>query len=242
MPLSQRNQHFFASTQGRIVLLLRRSSHTVDELARTLSLTDNAVRAHLTALERDGLVCQAGSRRGGGKPALVYDLTLEAEQLFPKAYAPVLQQVLDILSTCMSPEQIGEIMQKGGRRLAGKWNIAPGELRARLQGAVAILNELGGLAELEVRDDTYAIQGYSCPLAAVVLAIQRSASSRKRCSQNWLAYQSMSIVSGTSLRDAALLPRRFEGVRSFHLRAVERSIGQRISLFCLLAMPAAACS
>jgi predicted ArsR family transcriptional regulator len=54
MQLSHRNQRFFASTRGRIVTLLRRSSHTVEELAQALDLTDNAVRAHLATLERDG--------------------------------------------------------------------------------------------------------------------------------------------------------------------------------------------
>ncbi|HEX7736126.1 MAG TPA: ArsR family transcriptional regulator [Ktedonobacteraceae bacterium] len=162
------NQHFFASTRGRIVLLLRRASHTVDELAHDLDLTDNAVRAHLATLERDALVRPGGTRRGGGKPAVVYNLTPEAEQLFPKAYAPVLQQLLEVLSTCLSAEKITEIMESTGQRLAAQWSIAPGKLSARLQQAVAILNELGGLAELREGDETYVIQGYSCPFAVIV--------------------------------------------------------------------------
>ena len=32
-----------------------------------------------------------------------------------------------------------------------------------------MLNELGGLAELEERNDTVVIRGYSCPLAGVTL-------------------------------------------------------------------------
>jgi DNA-binding transcriptional ArsR family regulator len=84
---------FFESTRGRIVVLLRRSGRTVEELARALGLTDNGVRAHLAVLERDGIARQRGSVRrgsGGGKPAYVYELTSEAEELFPKAYEPVL--------------------------------------------------------------------------------------------------------------------------------------------------------
>src|SRR5437899_13088388 len=89
------NRQFFVSTRGRIITLLRRGSRTVDELAQALSLTDNAVRTHLATLERDGLVRQRGARRGSGKPAYVYDLTPEAEQLFPKAYGPVLHELLE---------------------------------------------------------------------------------------------------------------------------------------------------
>src|SRR5713226_3364089 len=92
------NQHFFASTRGQIVTLLRRGSRTVDELAQALNLTDNAVRAHLATLERDGFVRQRGVRRGSSKPAYVYDVNPEAESLFPKAYDRVLRQVLDVLS------------------------------------------------------------------------------------------------------------------------------------------------
>ena len=56
-------QRFLSSTRGRLVTLLRRSARTVDELAHELGLTDNAVRAHLATLERDGLVA---SRPGQG--------------------------------------------------------------------------------------------------------------------------------------------------------------------------------
>lgn len=49
-------KRFFASIRGRIVALLRRAGRTVDELTQALDLTDNAVRAHLAALERDGMV------------------------------------------------------------------------------------------------------------------------------------------------------------------------------------------
>src|SRR5438034_548649 len=38
----------------------------------------------------------------------------------------------------------------------------------RLEAAVSVLNALGGLAELEQQNGNYVIQGYSCPLAAVV--------------------------------------------------------------------------
>ena len=87
------DEKFFESTRGRMITLLRRSRRTIAELARALGLTDNGVRAHLAILERDGVVRQRGWVRrgsGGGKPAYVYELTSEAEDIFPKAYALVL--------------------------------------------------------------------------------------------------------------------------------------------------------
>lgn len=168
MPAPQGDQRFFASTRGRIVALLRRSTRTVDELAQALGLTDNAVRAHLTTLERDGLIHQQGVRRGSGKPAYAYELTPEAERLFPKPYVPVLRQLLDVLDERMIPEELEALLRNVGQRLAAGRSMPAGDVRTRLEAAVAVLNELGGLAELEEHDDTFVIRGYSCPLAAAV--------------------------------------------------------------------------
>ena len=169
---TNRDEKFFASTRGRMVTLLRRSGCTVEELARALGLTDNGIRAHLAVLERDGIVRQRGTVRrgsGGGKPAYVYELTLEAEDLFPKAYEPTLRRLLDILSDQLGPEESEAILRSVGRRLAEEHTTRADGAHARLEAAVELLNELGGLAELEDRDGAVVIRGYSCPLAGVTL-------------------------------------------------------------------------
>ena len=169
---------FFAGTRGQLVALLRRNTQTVEELAQELHVTDNAVRAHLAALERDGLVRQRGVRRSGGsgKPAYAYALTADAEELFPKAYVPVLRQVLTVLAQRSSLVEVDALMREVGRSLAREQGATRSELKrgadleldARLTAAVNVLNDLGGLAELEEGDGQCTIRGYSCPLAAVV--------------------------------------------------------------------------
>jgi predicted ArsR family transcriptional regulator len=165
-----RDQKFFEGTRGKVVTLLRRGGRTVEGLARELDLTDNGVRAHLATLERDGIVRQRGSVRrgsGGGKPAYVYELTTEAEELFPKAYEPVLSQLLDVLVTQLGPEKSEALLRSVGRRIAEGQTVPADGARGGLEAAVGVLNELGGLAELEVRDGSFVIRGYSCPLAGV---------------------------------------------------------------------------
>ena len=166
--MSQRNLRFFTSTRGKIVALLRRASRTVEELTQALDLTDNAVRAQLAALERDGLVQQSGSRKSSSKPASVYTLTAAAEELFAKAYGPVLRQLLEELTERMPAEELEGLMRATGRRLAAQWPLPRGELHTRVEAAVSVLNALGGLTELERHNGTYLIQGYGCPLAVVV--------------------------------------------------------------------------
>jgi len=160
-------EHFWASTRGQIVALLRRASRTVDELARALNLTDNAVRAHIATLERDGLVEQRGARRSASKPAQAYGLTVEAEQLFPKAYEPVLAHLMTVLSEQFGPDRLDDLLRAVGHRIAHRYAATDGSLESRLEGAVTLLNGLGGLAEYQITERGIAIQGYSCPLAAI---------------------------------------------------------------------------
>lgn len=164
------DKQFFASTRGRIVTLLRRGGRTVEDLAHAIGITDNGVRAHLAVLERDGIVRQRGtvSRGGGGKPAYVYELAPEAEGLFPKAYAPVLRRLLDVMAERLGPEETEALLRAVGRRIADEQTVQADGVRQRLEAAVAILEELGGLAELEEDDGTFVLRGYSCPLTSAV--------------------------------------------------------------------------
>jgi predicted ArsR family transcriptional regulator len=161
------DKRFFASTRGRIVALLRATSRTVDELADALGLTDNAVRAHLATLERDGLVEPTGRRRGVSKPAVAYDLTAQAEQLFPKAYEPVLRELVAVVGERLGPGAAESLLRETGRRLAAGHRV-DGPLRVRLENAVAVFGELGGTAAVEEQDGRLFLRGRSCPLAGTV--------------------------------------------------------------------------
>ena len=171
MLIVPQDERFFGSTRGRIITLLRRGARTADELARTLGLTDSAVRMHLTALERDGLVHRGGVRRGTGKPAYTYALTPKAERLFPKAYEHALRQLLDVLSARLPPAALDGVLREVGRRLAaehaGRAALA-NEPRARLEQAMAFFTELGGLPEVAEQDGGLVLRSHSCPLAGVV--------------------------------------------------------------------------
>lgn len=161
-------RRFFETTRGQLVALLRRGVRTVEELARAVGLTDNAVRAHLSTLERDGLVRQEGLRRseGPGKPATLYEIHPDAEPLFSRAYAPVLAALLAELGSRMPPEAVEAVMHATGRRLAGPARSDHrGDLAARVRAGAALLNSLGGDAQVEEKAGTFSIRGCGCPLS-----------------------------------------------------------------------------
>lgn len=162
-------ERFLESTRGQVVTILRNAPCTVEELATKLHLTDNAVRAHLVTLERDGLVRQSGLRRGARKPHFTYVLTDEADRLFPKAYDALLNQLIAVLKTRLSPAEIEDVLREVGRGIAATMpNGHNGSLNGRVQKAVKVLEAIGGSAGVEQRDDCIVIRGNGCPLAAAV--------------------------------------------------------------------------
>jgi predicted ArsR family transcriptional regulator len=163
------DQRFFESTRGQIVTILRSSPCTVEELATRLELTDNAVRAHLSTLERDGIVRQSGIRRGARKPHFTYALTEEADGLFPKAYDALLNQLIAVLKHRLSPTEIEDVLREVGRAVAASTpNGHDASLQSRLQKALRVLESIGGSAEIERRNGKIVIRGNGCPLAAAV--------------------------------------------------------------------------
>ena len=163
------DQRFFESTRGQIVTILRSSPCTVEELATRLELTDNAVRAHLSTLERDGIVRQSGIRRGARKPHFTYALTEEADGLFPKAYDALLNQLIAVLKHRLSPTEIEDVLREVGRAVAASTpNGHDASLQSRVQKALRVLEAIGGSAEVEQHDGKIVIRGNGCPLAAAV--------------------------------------------------------------------------
>jgi predicted ArsR family transcriptional regulator len=158
-----------ASPRGRVLDRLRQAPQTVEQLASSLGVTGNAVRAHLAALEREGLVRRGDPRRTTRRPSRTYRLAPGVETLFCQAYIPYLDQLLRVLGGSLPSRELEAWVRAVGRRLAGP--RASGPLSARVAAAAALLDEMGGVTEVKTRGNggvTYVIHGSVCPLDAVV--------------------------------------------------------------------------
>ncbi len=156
------------STRGQILQLLRKGEQTVNDLAAALQLTDNAVRAHLLSLERDGLVHQSGTQPGVRKPHATYALTADAEQIFPKAYGPLVDLILTVLSRKLNASELKTGMREVGRKVANEHlaEVKGKTRQQRINAALRILSDLGGAARFEKSEGKHLIRGHGCPLAA----------------------------------------------------------------------------
>jgi predicted ArsR family transcriptional regulator len=157
-----------AGTRGRIIDLIRRSPATVTEIATRLGLTYNAVRGHLTALQRDGLVRTGEPRRGETRPSAVYELAPGVDDALSRAYMPFASHLVRALTDALPEPQLDEIMRDVGRRLAAEWPRPRGTVAERVESASALLQELGAPNELQRRNGMLEIRGFGCLLAAAV--------------------------------------------------------------------------
>jgi predicted ArsR family transcriptional regulator len=163
------DRRLLGTTKGRILVLLCRGRRTVSELASSVDLTANAVRAQLQRLQRDGLVQQAGSRRGVRKPHADYEITPKARQLFPTAYEPVLQAVLDVVDKHLPQRVTRKLLADVLRHLTQR-HLGKIEARDPRQRFAEIMNRIEALSPgvgLEKQSSTTVIRACSCPLASV---------------------------------------------------------------------------
>jgi predicted ArsR family transcriptional regulator len=166
-------KQFYETSRGRIVELLRRGPLTVERMASQTGVTTNAVRALLTAMERDGLVRRAGKRHGGAtRPSHLFELTSEVQQLLSRAYVPLLTNLLQVMAKGQSSAQLNKIMRQTGRALAAEFarpsRAAEQSLSARVESVSELLNtELGAITEVVREDGGLVIRGAGCPLSAL---------------------------------------------------------------------------
>src|ERR1039457_3113681 len=79
-------------------LLRNKAGLSVDELSRNLAVTRTAVRQHLAALMRDGLVGPGATRPSGGRPQQLYLLTDVGKEAFPRHYSWFAQLLINAMA------------------------------------------------------------------------------------------------------------------------------------------------
>ena len=151
-------------------MLLRRNDMTVNELAEKLGLTDNAVRANLLSLERDGIVEQKGMVKGFRKPHYIYGLSESARELFPRPYGLLFTKLLSALRSALSPSALIDRFREVGSGI-GKENKIEGDadLDQKIERALTAIESLGGAATHASANGETVISSESCPFAEAVV-------------------------------------------------------------------------
>ncbi|QAY86819.1 helix-turn-helix transcriptional regulator [Pseudomonas arsenicoxydans] len=99
-------------------LLHHAGGMSIDELADQLAVTRTAIRQHLAALERDGLVLRGETRPTGRRPEQLYRLTEHGKEQFPRQYQMLASVLIDEVADIIGPDALKTLMRSMGRKLA----------------------------------------------------------------------------------------------------------------------------
>ena len=160
------------STRMEILELLRRRGRSSAEtIANDLGVTPNAIRQHLTNLEREGLVASQPERSGRGRPALLFGLTERADAVFPKRYGQLATMVLQEVQEMAGPEALDEIFARVAVRHAGaiEKDIAGMHFEAKLDRVVSWIGRAGTLVEQTDTPEGVRVTIHNCPFRNTAL-------------------------------------------------------------------------
>jgi predicted ArsR family transcriptional regulator len=164
------DRRFFESSRGKIVTLLRRNDLTVNDLAEELGLTDNAIRANLMSLERDGLVQQKGMVKGFRKPHYIYGLSETARELFPRPFGLLFNKLLSALRATLSPSALIDRFREVGSGIGKENKIEEdADLSQKIERALTAIESLGGAASHVSSNGKTLITSEGCPFAEAVI-------------------------------------------------------------------------
>ena len=160
------------STRMEVLELLRRRGRSSAEIiASDLGVTPNAVRQHLTNLERDGFVVSHPERSGRGRPSLLFSLTERADSVFPKRYGQLATMVLQEVQEMGGPEALDEIFARVATRHASA--IEPAleglEFDEKLRRVVTWIGRAGTLAEQTETSEGVKVTIHNCPFRNTAL-------------------------------------------------------------------------
>lgn len=106
-------------TQQKLLrkLLLSPEGATVEELCRTLGISHNAVRQHLTALMAQGFVARGEAIPSGGRPRACFVLMPIARELFPRNYALIAGGMIEYLYAHAGVQAVQAMLAEMGAKL-----------------------------------------------------------------------------------------------------------------------------
>ena len=92
---------------------------SVDQLGRKLQIMSVTVRAHINVMERGNLVKGRELRTGrAGRPRIVYSLTDQAQELFPKDYDHLAVSLISNMRKLYGNDSVKEVLKLVGEEIA----------------------------------------------------------------------------------------------------------------------------
>jgi predicted ArsR family transcriptional regulator len=165
-----------SSLRRAILIHLRQAGPTSpDALASALVASRTGVLQQLHALEEAGLVRHVAERHGVGRPRHLYDVTAEAQELFPADYGGFASGLLKAIQAVGGDDLVEEVFAARRRQIGDRARRRMSErlpegapLIDKVRVLAVLQDEAGYLAEALVDDDgTVRLREHNCAIDKV---------------------------------------------------------------------------
>ena len=173
-PLGERGTE--GKTRRAIVRLLKQEG-ALDSaaLARRLKVTPMAVRQHLYALQKEKLVTHDERPVPLGRPAKFWQLTRDADRLFPEAYAELTLALIGAMGESFGPSGMQKVLDARAAAQGAAYRAripASAPLEKKLRDLARVRSEEGYMAEVRRDGDAFLFIENHCPICAAANVCQ----------------------------------------------------------------------
>lgn len=145
-----------------------------ETLAAHFNITAMAVRQHLYALQKEGLITYQEEPRPMGRPAKLWHLTPAADRFFPDRYAELTLSLINSMKEAFGEAGLERLLEVRTREQIQTYQaILPrrATLKRRLEALAKQRTEEGYMAEIIPQaDGTFLLAEKHCPICAVATA------------------------------------------------------------------------
>ena len=167
-----------SAARRRVALLLkRRGPLSPQAIADELGLTDVAARQHLSGLEAAGLAASEQLPPAGrGRPGTVWQLTEDADALFPDRHGELTVGLIDAIRKTVGEDGLGRIVEVRARdqlNLYREQIPKRGSLRKRVEALADQRTDEGYMAEVvQEKPGVYLLIEHHCPICDAARSCQ----------------------------------------------------------------------
>lgn len=143
-------------TQEAVLVFIKRMGEvTVADLCKELGITSMAVRRHIAALQKDGLVHSRIVRQSRGRPTYHYKLTEKAEGLFPTGFQNLAVDLLDVVYEQSGETGVMDLLSRRNDKMADRFKsrVVGKDMKGKVAEVAKIFSENGYMTEWETLPD-----------------------------------------------------------------------------------------
>ncbi|MES2308149.1 MAG: metalloregulator ArsR/SmtB family transcription factor [Verrucomicrobiota bacterium] len=163
-----------ARTRRAILNLLKERGPTDSKsLAFTLKLTPMAIRLHLYELSKEKMVDFSEEVRPMGRPAKLWNLTNQANRIFPDAHAELSVSLIEAMNQTFGSEGLDQLLEVRKKKQLENYKQRLESYptwKEKLKGLAELRTREGYMAEVKAQDQDFLLIENHCPICSAAQA------------------------------------------------------------------------